>query len=222
MSVQTAKISAEPAQTSRNSIVRSIAALGLASGLGLSTSAHAGAPVSAAVWSELGKVSSLQANFAQVQTRKILKHPLESRGTVRFTRPASLVWSVLTPMRSTFSLDGKKATMDVPDVGVHEVIDLGAVPDANRLATSLMVWLQADATAVERDFTAEYRQSPASIRLVPKETRLAGLVNDMTLDLAESPWRVAAVHFSEPGGDVVDIVFRGVILDGKAVPDPGP
>ena len=178
--------------------------------------------MSAAVWGDLGKVSALQADFVQVQTRKILKRPLESRGTVRFTRPATLVWSVLTPMRSTFSLEGQKATMDVPDVGVHEVIDLGAVPDANRLATSLMVWLAADAAAVERDFTAEYRQAPASVRLVPREPRLAALVSDMTLDLAESPWRVAGVHFSEPGGDVVDIVFRGVILDGKAVPDPGP
>lgn len=178
--------------------------------------------MSAAVWPELAKVQTLQANFVQVQSRKILRHPLESLGTVRFTRPSTLVWNVLTPMRSTFSLEGQRATMDVPDVGVHERFDLAAVPDASRLATSLMVWLEADAAAVERDFTATYVQAPASVRLVPKDTRLAGLVTTVTLDLAESPWRVAAVHFSEPGGDTVDIVFRGVILDGLAVPDPGP
>lgn len=178
--------------------------------------------VGPSLWPELGKVTKLEANFVQVQHRKILKKPLESRGTVRFARPSSLVWNVLSPAKSTFSLEGSKATMDVPDVGSHEVLDLAAVPDASRLATSLMVWLKADAAAVDHDFTATYVQSPPSVKLAPKDERLGKLVTSVNLDLATNPWRVSAVHFTEPTGDSVDIRFTGVKLDGVSVADPTP
>lgn len=176
----------------------------------------------AAVWLDLGRVKSLQAEFTQVQTRKILKRPIESRGTVRFDRPATLVWAVLTPARSTFALDGNMATMDVPDVGVHEVLDLGAVPEANRLATSLMVWLQADPAAVARDFAATYTTSPPFIVLVPLDPTLGRVVKTLELGLAEAPWRVDHARIVEPTGDTVDIRFSKVVLDGVPVPDPAP
>lgn len=187
--------------------------------LGLASPAFA---LDASVWAELGRVKSLRAEFVQVQTRKILKKPLESRGTIEFDRPSALVWSVLAPYRSTFSLRGSRAVMDVPDVGTHEEIDLAAVPDANRLATSLMVWLQADAAAVARDFEATFTDSPPSVRLVPRDATLGKLVQALTIGLAPAPWRVARVVITEPTGDVVELRFTAVQLDGVRVPDPTP
>lgn len=175
-----------------------------------------------AVWAELGRVRSLRAEFVQVQHRKILKKPLQSTGTIRFDRPSALVWSVVAPYRSSFSLQGTRAVMDVPDLGTHEEIDLAAVPDANRLATSLMVWLQADAAAVARDFDTTFTDSPPSVRLVPKDATLGKLVASLTLGLAPSPWRVARVLITEPSGDEVELRFHAVQLDGVQVPDPAP
>lgn len=172
------------------------------------------------VWAALAQVQRLEARFVQVQHRAILKVPLESAGTVSFTRPDTLSWVVERPARSTFLLQGSRATMDLPDVGAHEVFDLAAVPDANRLATSLMVWMRADAAAVARDFTTTWRQSPPGVDLHPRDPLLAGLVQTIRLDLAPDPWRVDAVQLLEPDGDRVDIHFSRVVLDGVAVPDP--
>lgn len=189
---------------------------------GLALPAHATPVVDATVWAELGRVQSLAARFAQVQHRAILKVPLVSEGHVAFTRGGSLSWVVERPVASTFTLAGTRATMDMPDVGAHEEFDLGAMPDAQRLATSLLVWMQADAVAVARDFDATYRQSPPGVELKPRDSRLAGLVELVVIDLSAAPWRVTGVKFTEPDGDRVDIAFTRVVLDGTAIPDPTP
>lgn len=171
--------------------------------------------VDATIWAELGRVRTLEARFTQVQTRAILKAPLTSEGEVRFARPDTLSWTVTTPARSTFSLAGSVAKMEYPDLGLKETIDLAAVPDANRLATSLMVWLRADAVAVERDFSVAYGATTAT--LTPRDPRLAALLARMELDFAPDPWRVRTVRLWEPDGDRVEIRFDAVKLDGQPV-----
>lgn len=166
--------------------------------------------VDATVWTELAKTHELAATFTQVQHRAVLKNPLTSTGTVRFTRPQELAWVVESPSRSSFTLKNSVATMSYPDLGMNEVIDLGSVPDANRLATSLLVWMQADASAVDRDFTVTYRADGA--RLVPRDAQLAKLLASIDLTLTPNPWRVTAVTLNEPAGDRVDITFTNVVL----------
>jgi hypothetical protein len=178
--------------------------------------AHA---VDASVWAELAKVQRLDASFTQVQTRAILKAPLTSTGTVKFERTSSaLTWQVASPARSTFSLIGQVAKMEYPDLGMSDTIDLAQVPDAGRLATSLLVWMQADASAVARDFVPTY--GPDSATLAPKDATLKGLLAEIHIRFAAAPVRVRDVDLVEPDGDRVHITFSKVMLDGAAVPDP--
>lgn len=170
------------------------------------------------VWTELGKVGHLQASFTQVQTRKVLKQPLTSTGTLEFTRPAALLWKVNPPYESTFSLEGNVAKMEYPALKMSQTIDLGQVPDANRLATSLMVWLKADPAAVERDFSVTYSATEAT--LVPKDDKLKGLIGSITITVAAGPWRVDNVSLVEPDGDRTELRFRSVVADGVALADP--
>lgn len=174
--------------------------------------------VDATVWSELGRVTHLQAEFSQTQTRKVLKTPLTSTGSLEFTRPGQLTWTVRTPYASTFSLTAGVARMTVPSLQVDQTIDLNQVPDAGRLAASLMVWLQADATAVDRDFSVHYGASDATLE--PRDSRLAGLLASIHLDLVANPWRVKDVTLTEPSGDHTDIRFSSVTLDGVRAPEP--
>ena len=212
---------------SSGSVVSSgIAAATIALALSIGAAAAAVPAVSGAavvdsgVWTALASVHELRAEFVQVQHRAILRQPLSSTGTVRFTRPATLTWEVLTPARSTFSLDRGVARMQYPDLQMDETVDLAAVPDAQRLASSLLVWLQADVVAVERDFTTTYLTNPPGAHLTPRDPKLAALLAGIDLRFASSPWRVAAVTLEEPGGDRVECLFRHVVLDGLAVPDP--
>jgi hypothetical protein len=175
--------------------------------------------VDASIWAELAKVKKLEAKFDQVQERKVLKVPLKSTGSVRFERATTaLSWLVESPARSSFSLVGQVAKMDYPDLGMSETIDLAQVPDASRLATSLLVWMQADATAVARDFDVAYSADAASLH--PKDKTLQGLLSEIHIRFAPGPWRVREVDLLEPDGDKVHIVFHGVTLDGTAVADP--
>ncbi len=162
------------------------------------------------VWTELAKTKDLSASFTQVQHRAVLKAPLTSTGTVHFSRPQELDWVVQTPSRSSFTLKNSIATMSYPDLGMTDTIDLASVPDANRLAMSLLVWMQADASAVDRDFTVTYSSTGA--RLVPKDAQLKKLLASIDLTLVPSPWRVTAVELTEPSGDQVEIAFTNVVL----------
>lgn len=181
--------------------------------------------IDATVWAELARVQRLEASFDQTQTRTVLKQPLKSRGAVRFERAAptggsALTWQVTEPGRSTFSLVGNVARMEYPDLGMKESFDLSQVPDASRLASSLLVWMQADAAAVAREFDTTYGADTAVLK--PKDATLRGLLSSIEIHFVPGPWRVHAVDLVEPDGDRVDIVFRGVKLDGVAIADPAP
>lgn len=172
------------------------------------------------VWTELARVNELQARFTQTQYRAILKQPLVSEGTVRFERGASrLAWDVTSPARSTFTMDGAKAKMDYPDLKMSETIDLSQVPDASRLATSMLVWMRADPAAVERDFDAVYGDGFATLR--PRDEKLRALIAELRIHFEEreGPVRVRGVDLVEPDGDRVEISFRQVVLDGRPIPD---
>lgn len=182
--------------------------------------------IDATVWAELARVQRLEASFDQTQTRTVLKQPLKSRGEVRFERAApaaagsALTWQVTEPGRSTFSLVGSVARMEYPDLGMKESFDLAQVPDASRLASSLLVWMQADAAAVAREFDTTYGADTAVLE--PKDATLRALLASIEIHFVPGPWRVHAVDLVEPDGDRVNIVFRGVKLDGVAIADPAP
>lgn len=205
------------ARRTRSAVWAAIAAvlLGLLPG-----TSHA---VDDSVWAELARVQKLEASFDQTQTRTVLKQPLKSRGAVRFDRGtpttgSALEWQVIEPGRSTFSLVGSVARMEYPDLGVNQSFDLSQVPEASRLASSLLVWMQADAAAVAREFDATY--GPDTAVLVPKDPTLRALLASITIRFAPAPWRVRTVQLLEPDGDRADIQFRGVKLDGVAIVDP--
>lgn len=186
-------------------------AAALIAGTALLGTAHAAEPhFDATVWTELARTHELSARFTQVQHRAILKNPLTSTGTVHFTRPQTLDWQVETPTRSSFTLKNSMATMSYPDLGMTETIDLASVPDASRLATSLLVWMQADGAAVERDFTVTYGEGSA--HLTPRDPQLQKLLSAIDLRFAANPYRVTGVALLEPGGDSVTITFSDVVL----------
>jgi len=175
--------------------------------------------VDGAVWAELARVGKLEASFEQTQTRAVLKQPLVSRGLVRYDRgAASLLWQVLAPGASTFSLVGTVAKMEYPDLGMKDTFDLAQVPEASRLASSLLVWMKADAAAVARDFETTYGPDTATLR--PKDATLRGLLSELQIRFASAPTRVRSVDLVEPDADRVHIEFKGVRLDGVATTDP--
>ncbi|GEM_PF-3149494 len=177
-------------------------------------------PEAVAAWEAMSQVRSLQAKFVQVQHRSLLSKPLESSGTLAFTRPDRILWRVEQPAASVFVIDGTKVGMAYPDLGVREEMDLEGNPDAERLTRGLMVWLAGDLAQVTRDYHVAWQAGPPSVAtLTPKDETLAALLSKLELTVSGDPPTVDAVVMHEPDGDRVEITLTDLVLDPNLPPD---
>lgn len=184
-------------------------------GLACALMGRAGA-VDASIWAGLAATDQLSARFTQVQHRAILRAPLVSEGSLSYARQSGhLSWQVEKPSRSRFTLDGSIARTEYPDLGISETYDLAQVPEASRVAASMMVWLRADPAQVEAEFTVRYEGE--RVTLAPKDATLKALLAEIQLTVVPDPWRVSRVELVEPDQDRVVITFHDVVLDGRPV-----
>ena len=177
-------------------------------------------PEAVAVWNAMSSVRTVSATFTQVQHRSLLSKPLESTGTLAFTRPDRILWKVEQPAASVFVIDGTKVGMAYPDLGVREEMDLDGNPDAERLTRGLMVWLAGDLEQVTRDYHVTWAPGPPSVAtLVPRDELLLGLLSKLELTISGEPPRVDRVVMFEPDGDRVEITLSDLVLDPTLPPD---
>ena len=171
-------------------------------------------PEAVAVWNAMSEVRTVQARFVQVQHRALLAKPLESTGTLAFSRPDRILWKVEAPASSVFVIDGTKVGMAYPDLGVREEMDLEGNPDAERLTRGLMVWLAGDLEQVTRDYLVTWSPGPPSVAtLVPRDDTLSALLSKLELTISGEPPRVDRVVMYEPDGDRIEIALSDLVLD---------
>ena len=171
-------------------------------------------------WEAMSQVRSVQASFTQVQHRSLLAFPLESTGTLAFTRPDRILWRVEKPAPSIFVIDGTKVGMAYPELGVREEMDLHGNAEAERLTRGLMVWLAGDLEQVTRDYDVAWVPGPPSVAvLTPKDPTLRELLSELELTVSGEPPRVEQVVLHEPDGDRVEIRLTDLVLDPELPPD---
>lgn len=188
-------------------------------GLLATASARAEVPADAlATWAEMARVQTLEARFVQVRTSRLLAKPLEARGLLRFERPDRLAWTTESPARSTLVMQGTRVGMAWPDLGVWEEVDLAGSPEAARFVRGTMVWMAADLSSVERDWTLTWTPGePASALLVPKDPTLAAVLASVELTIGGQPRSVRSIVMLEPDGDRVQIALED-LKPGAALP----
>ena len=168
----------------------------------------------AATWQALNDPKTLQADFTQVRTSSLLKAPLETHGHLAFHRPEKMAWTTVTPVRSTFVVEGTKVGMSYVDLGVRVEIDLGTNPEVASLVTSMMVWLGGDLDQVQQDYTLTWVSgSPAKALLAPRDETLKAIIASLELHIDGAPPQITHVVITEPDGDTVEIAFENVRLD---------
>lgn len=160
-------------------------------------------------WARLAEVPQLQATFTEVQTRKLLKQPLVSTGTLAFARPDKLRWEVTGAGASVFVIDGAEIAVKMPGVPTTEHLDLTAQPQLAGLVAGLTVWLAGDFAAVQASYDVTWT-APATATLVPKDPRVARMVARLTLRLSADGRYIEAVDLAEPDGDTMAITLSDV------------
>jgi outer membrane lipoprotein-sorting protein len=162
-----------------------------------------------AVWAEMARVQTLEARFVQIRTSRLLRKPLEARGLLRFERPDRLCWTTESPARSALVMQGSRVGMAWPDLGVSEEVDLAGSPEAAQLVRGMMVWMAADLTAVERDWTVTWTPGePARALLLPKDPTIKAVLASLELTLGGLPRSVRSIVMLEPDGDRVEITLH--------------
>lgn len=168
-----------------------------------------------AAWEQLAQVGQLEAHFEQTQVRAWLNEPLISSGTLSFTRPSSLVWTVELPTPSEFRLDGDSVSIGAPN-GEMLMLPLDASPEVGRVVNSLTVWLNGDIQAMEENY--QVTGSGRELRLVPRDATLREHLSSLDLTLALSGDWVERVVLTEPDDDTLTIVLSDVHIRKLSTP----
>ena len=171
-------------------------------------------------WASIRKaaatIKSIETDFVQTRTLKILTKPLVSRGIMAFRRPNDLRWEYQSPLQ----------TLLVAKSGnIHRLIKHGNtwVADASgRLEAMKIVlgeinlWLDGDFSS-SKTFRTELRPAkagqPAHVELIPLDPSLAKIIARINIYFGQRPGTVSAIDILEEGEGVTHIAFENSRFD---------
>ena len=152
-----------------------------------------------ALMSLLGKRQHGHVEFVEQQFLKILDHPLESSGEMRYDAPDRLEKRTLAPRQETLVLTGGTLTVDRGKS--HHVVDLQAYPQAQPFIESVRATLAGDRAALESLFILDFNGSIAkwTLTLVPKDSKVKRSVSQVRIDGAQD--QLLKVEIRQSDGD---------------------
>ena len=122
------------------------------------------------------------SDFEEEKTLSLLDAPLRSRGRIVFAQPNRLLRRVTEPLESDVVLDGD--SVEIRTGSQIQQIDLSTQTGLEPLVRSVLWILAGDREAIARTYhaTFESRESGWSLRLTPRDPRLATLISEMRLE----------------------------------------
>ena len=153
----------------------------------------------AEVMLKLAAVPSSRAHFAERRTLSLLTTPLESSGTLSYTRPDRLERTTLYPSQQRMSVAGDKVTVEQD--GQTRSFTLGDTPEVTALIESIRSTLSGDLVTLEKYYDVVFKGAPDrwELRLAPKDARVKALVRSITI--AGRNATIETVDTEEQGGD---------------------
>ena len=151
------------------------------------------------VMAKLAAVTSSRAHFTERRTMNLLTTPLESSGTLTYTRPGRLERTNLYPSQQRMSVDGNKVTVEQD--GQTRSFALGDTPEVTALIESIRSTLSGDLATLEKYYAVAFKGTPArwELRLTPKDARVKALVRSIAI--AGRNATIETVDTEEQGGD---------------------
>ncbi len=180
--------------------------------LALCTGTHAAARESglqqnAAGWDvqqlmrELGAVKRSQARFVERKYLKVLKAPLELRGTLTYVAPGNLVKRTITPKPETLTVEGDRLTIESAARNERRTLRLQDYPVLWAFVESIRSTLSGDIGALERFYRIELEGNRAHWRLylVPRDPDMRAVISLITIGGSRD--RLERIEVQEAKGD---------------------
>ena len=150
---------------------------------------------------ELGAVKRSQARFVERKYLKVLKTPLELRGTLTYVAPGSLVKRTLTPKPETLTVEGDRLTIESTARNERRSLRLQDYPVLWAFVESIRSTLSGDIGALERFYRIEFEGNRARWRLylVPRDPDMRAVIS--LINIGGSRDRLERIEVQEAKGD---------------------
>ncbi|WP_084164251.1 LolA family protein [Skermanella stibiiresistens] len=112
----------------------------------------------------LAEVKSSEARFIQRDTVSLLTEPVETSGTLSYTRPDMVEKRTLQPREESLRVDGDRLTLTQAD-GVTRSVGLSAMPEIEAYVESIRATLRGDLSTLKRFYNVALEGEAAGWRL---------------------------------------------------------
>jgi outer membrane lipoprotein-sorting protein len=168
---------------------------------------------------EQERLRTLEARFVQRKDSELLLAPEESRGTFSYRAPDDLRWDYDAPTNVVVLVGPEEMVTWYRDLNRVERMRVGRQKD------HVLKFLGAGASfdTLRRYFTVSAtfpkdRSEPYVLTLEPGSSRVARRIASMSLRLDRELFVPVFVRFVEPGGDVTELSFEDLRVNGE-IPD---
>jgi hypothetical protein len=150
---------------------------------------------------ELGAVKRSQSRFVERKYLKVLKAPLELRGTLTYVAPGNLVKRTLSPKPETLTVEGDRLTLESTARNESRTLRLRDYPVLWAFVESIRSTLSGDIAALERFYRVELEGGRARWRLylVPRDPDMRAVIS--LINIGGSRDRVERIEVQETRGD---------------------
>jgi outer membrane lipoprotein-sorting protein len=156
-------------------------------------------------------VRSIEADFVQEKHLDILTRPLVSRGRLVFSKPASLRWEYLTPLKSLLLMHDGRTRQYVEREGRLAAATGPAMEALPMVMAEITNWLSGRYRD-SADFKAEL-VAGQKIVLFPRDPALAGMIQKIELAFDDIPGMIRTVTIVESEASVTILNFQNPQLN---------
>ena len=172
-------------------------------------------PIIDQINSATSKLSSMQCDFVQTKTVKMLNEKLVSKGRMWYQQPNRLRWEYLTPYTYTFVFNGAKVSLKKNNR--NDVIDVNRNRMFKEIASIMMNSVVGKCLTDKKSFRTTVRDTSAEwvATLVPLSKELKQMFTGIVLHFNKEKNVVVKVEMLEKNGDTTVVVLNNIIKNHK-------
>lgn len=159
------------------------------------------------------KVKTMQCEFLQIKTMKMLKREMKSQGKMFFSHPDKLRWQYTVPYNYTFLMNGDKVV--IKSSRSTQKIDVQKNKMFRQITTIIFNSITGGGLKSTADFNVELYKDNQSYfaKLYPKKKELKQVYEVIEIFFNDSLTMVSGVKMKEKTGDVTTVKLNNVIIN---------
>jgi outer membrane lipoprotein carrier protein len=165
---------------------------------------------------ESANLKTLQANFEQKKSMKILSRPLVSEGRFYYATPDSIRWEYTKPVRSIVIAHNNSTKRYIYSGGKMLEDKMGGAQAMNIVMNEITGWINGRFVQNPSFTAAIHEGTNTMITLTPVEHGMAGFIEKIEIVLSREAATVKSVKIIEDANSFTQINFKNVEIN-KAI-----